>query len=129
MLRYLIAQNVPVEKRDDSGQSAAMLAIGGCSKCLEELLNKTTRVSEWRLREKCHYLKSEDRCRDNFTLVHLATQEDDLDAMDILSHHKVDSGLDFGIFWTCQTYMTSSYHSNALPRTVPVDRAAKPKRF
>ena len=97
MLRYLIAQNVPVEAVSDFGWSAAMLAIGRCSKCLEELLNKTTSVSEVRFRDMCtHALLQQERCRDNFALVHFAAQLDDLDAMDILSHHNVDSGFDFG---------------------------------
>ena len=90
-LKYLIAQHVPVEAQDDHGWSAAMLAIGRCAKCLEQLSNKNTSVSEVRLREGCHGLKKRhDRCRDSFTLLHLAAQEDDLDAMDLLSRHNVD---------------------------------------
>ena len=108
MLRYLIAQNVPVERADDYDWSAAMASIGRCSKCLEELLNKNTHVSEVRFHEHgCHGLRRSERCRDNFTLVHFAAQLDDLHAMDILSRHDVDSGIDFG-----HVDMTSSYHSS-----------------
>ena len=95
VIRYLIAQNVPVERVKEDGSSPAMNAVGRCAECLEELLSKNTRVSEVRFREGCHGLNRYDRCRDNFTLLHFAAQLDDLRAMDILSYHNVDSGLDF----------------------------------
>ena len=106
VLRYLIAQNVSVE--DGYGWSAAMDAIRHCAKCLEELLNKNTHVSEVRFHEHgCHGLRRSERCQDNFTLLHFAAQLDNLDAIDILSHHNVDSGIDSG-----HVGMTSSYHSS-----------------
>ena len=108
MLRYLIAQNVPVERQDGYGRSAAMNAIGHCATCLEELLNKNTHVSEVRFQEACHGLRRSERCRDNFTLLHFAAQEDDLDAMNRLSHHNADSGIDSG---HVKLYMTS-YNSS-----------------
>jgi len=93
LVKYLIAQNVPVGRVrvSDGNRSAAMVAIGRCSKCLEELLKKTTRVSEARFTEMCSLpVRSVDRCQDNFALVHFAAQRDDLDAMHILSHHNID---------------------------------------
>eukprot|EP00434_Breviolum_minutum_P039851 symbB.v1.2.035394.t1/scaffold4754.1/size35405/4 len=90
-VKYLIAQNVPVEAVSDDGWSAAMRAIGRCSTCLEEILDKTTHVSEVRFQQTCYGEKRLfERCRDNFALVHFAAQLDDLDAMDILSQHNVD---------------------------------------
>lgn len=94
MLRYLIAQNVSVQKKNDFGESAAKKAIGCCPKCLEELLNADSLVSEFRIRDPCvHNFVSEDRCQDNFTLAHFAAKQDDLIAMELLNQQNVDSGI------------------------------------
>lgn len=90
-VEYLIAQNVPVEKQDYSGWTAATHAIGHCAKCLDELLNKNTVVSAVRVSATCtHAHQVADRCTDNFTLAHFAAKENDLEAMKILKRHNFD---------------------------------------
>lgn len=98
MLRYLINDKVPVEMQDEFGWNAAMKAIGRCSKCLEELLNKNNLVAEERLPEGCNRGPrrfQSDRCKTNYTLVHFAAQKNDVNSMNILKQHNVDSRIDF----------------------------------
>ena len=97
MLRYLIDHEVRVDREDELHRTAAMEAIGRCADCLEKLLDNNILVSEQRVSESCTpEYRLARRCQQNFTLVHLAVQENDLDAMKILKQHNVDSGIGLG---------------------------------